>query len=1046
MAFSTNSLNLIPTDTLTLVSNALTSKASIQAAELSAEQARANRLEGKTEVATTDGGRSTVTLENSKKTVSDSKLPITGMASVVGLAKTLSDGGEEAYDPASLPPGTTATPADIDTLDVENSSELSSVWPIEFVNESVELQKNAQYAKVAESRQRLDETQESLLGIKTTLQKRASGELPNPRVNFSRVEDAISSIIDDLANNGSFSSDQIEELRQNLTDAASRDISVYEDFIKDVIVRPYKDNQAALAVIAAQLKAMPVDKDVPIFDTVFGPPISYAGKYILSEDGIYYDSRSGGIPYITAQKITSQSWELRYSSNRGGKGELYDADQISKFADTIFDDEYKNETGEVKNFYKYDDILQLLENDKNLQIMDVSAKITDLIASGYAASSAIIKNYEESYAGVAYTYDRKIIKRKKQLQVAALFGPFGVTLSGDPQGEGLFYTFPSAPVQEIIDRICGQNKKVETITYAGEGVFGMSKGGAANGAGGFGTDGFVNVGAVEREFIDRIPLNNFSYLKDIGLIPDVATQKTAMLHSSDLDDTTAPMPPTFLTQGPGSPYEVIPEMAMAPMAVTDWINTSGDTGGIDNVSGISGVEYIRRLDDGIVTDNLIVCYNFLEASAVVAPSSTDFLVRNYADGTGVSLAAKMVGNSASSIFLSGVTIPYLTGSLYKPGTKYGIRYSYLDASSGSYVRLPNNYRNNAPYVASQPIDDMMYNSSGWSMDFWAHTPDLSGSLTTAHRYKLVAANENCGESFTGSAVNPTLRTTTADMVNSEREHRVGRTKGMVIGWRDRGDPGEAPSGLQFVVLPTVAQNDPVWGKSVCIGETVSGDGAGSVCVTELGFTVDVDATSLSGYTIGQASGSFAHYAISCDTSKDTITLYVNGQFLASSLVSDSFGVRPGLPLNIPSRIGEGHFHDERGAHGEKLYNKFPVVPIFTPWILGGGFTDGIEHEDVPLFDTTFPGFLGTNTNNTYYHGTNDIGGGPFGQHSNGTTVAGLGGYTSTGSKYLLARSGLDGHLGSFKMYGAPLTKDEVMLNYNAQSPYFDGIKLPFRLL
>jgi len=74
-------------------------------------------------------------------------------------------------------------------------------------------------------------------------------------------------------------------------------------------------------------------------------------------------------------------------------------------------------------------------------------------------------------------------------------------------------------------------------------------------------------------------------------------------------------------------------------------------------------------------------------------------------------------------------------------------------------------------------------------------------------------------------------------------------------------------------------------------------------------------------------------------------------------------------------------------------------------------------------------------------------GGPVGQHSVlSTNSPGLGGYTPTGSNYKLARSGLDGHLGSFKMYGKPLSTKEVLINYNAQRPFFTGITTPFRLL
>ena len=62
-----------------------------------------------------------------------------------------------------------------------------------------------------------------------------------------------------------------------------------------------------------------------------------------------------------------------------------------------------------------------------------------MIVAGYDASSAIIKNYKESYASIGHAYENKIKSARKQLQIAALFGPFGVTTSGSPQGLGQFY-------------------------------------------------------------------------------------------------------------------------------------------------------------------------------------------------------------------------------------------------------------------------------------------------------------------------------------------------------------------------------------------------------------------------------------------------------------------------------------------------------------------------------------------------------------------------------------------------------------------------------
>ena len=102
-----------------------------------------------------------------------------------------------------------------------------------------------------------------------------------------------------------------------------------------------------------------------------------------------------------------------------------------------------------------------------------------------------------------------------------------------------------------------------------------------------------------------------------------------MLHSSDLDDTTAPIVPVFLEQGPGAKFEAIPELAISPYGTANFVNTSGDTGASAVASATIWSSPARTLDDDIVTDELVVCYNL----GVQAPCSTsnEFSVKNYVD-------------------------------------------------------------------------------------------------------------------------------------------------------------------------------------------------------------------------------------------------------------------------------------------------------------------------------------------------------------------------------------------------------------------------------
>ena len=136
-------------------------------------------------------------------------------------------------------------------------------------------------------------------------------------------------------------------------------------------------------------------------------------------------------------------------------------------------------------------------------------------------------------------------------------------------------------------------------------------------------------------------------------------------------------------------------------------------------------------------------------------------------------------------------------------------------------------------------------------------------------------------------------------------------------------------------------------------------------------------------------------------------------------------------------LGEGAL-TEHLAEGY-AQNDLPRYPIFTPWILGGGFSDVIGPSQNRPGATTPLGFLGYNTNDQYklHNGGNlstDLFGGFYGQH-----IPSLGGQINTGSTRKIPRSGLDGFLGSFKMYSKPLDSTEVIINFNAQKGFFKNI-------
>ena len=123
-----------------------------------------------------------------------------------------------------------------------------------------------------------------------------------------------------------------------------------------------------------------------------------------------------------------------------------------------------------------------------------------------------------------------------------------------------------------------------------------------------------------------------------------------------------------------------------------------------------------------------------------------------------------------------------------------------------------------------------------------------------------------------------------------------------------------------------------------------------------------------------------------------------------------------------------------------------AFPVFTPWIIGGGYSDNMPSVAGSAYRPM--GFMGSNTNNTY-QGTvkgdavvSESLGTPgtfiIGQHlpplSNGS-----GG--SAANRFQIPRSGLDGYVGSFKIYAKPLSTTEAKENFDAQQGFFKNVLL-----
>lgn len=185
----------------------------------------------------------------------------------------------------------------------------------------------------------------------------------------------------------------------------------------------------------------PPESISPIFRLTYGPPKAKHGQYLLSVDGLYYDSQkrtyADGSPVPTANDLSfvpaKDRWKLDHSPNLGGRGTSYSIKDLNNYVDTLFDLDKIDNTTSLDVYYEDDHFLQVLETQKNQTISNLNKNIVQLQTSGYSPQSALHINYVQQIKSQNAAFNRKINKRKKQIEVAVkapdlfgsdtLFGP-----------------------------------------------------------------------------------------------------------------------------------------------------------------------------------------------------------------------------------------------------------------------------------------------------------------------------------------------------------------------------------------------------------------------------------------------------------------------------------------------------------------------------------------------------------------------------------------------------------------------------------------------
>ena len=285
------------------------------------------------------------------------------------------------------------------------------------------------------------------------------------------------------------------------------------------------------------------------------------------------------------------------------------------------------------------------------------------------------------------------------------------------------------------------------------------------------------------------------------------------------------------------------------------------------------------------------------------------------------------------------------------------------------------------------------------MECWVHVPNIMDgevgwlSSTTSSLTKVLLGSENVGAQVGASSLDHTGAERDLDYLENNRGEQFVR--GMVCGFtRDRritqttgysnanydNDPA---SSLSFFIAPTQA-------RDLSSASFINNDECQET-PTFYNMKVDLSATDF-----GNVSSQFVLVDITVDPPNNEISFYADGSHIATSSISTVFGVEPNIAPNLPTFKKNNSFeYYSTTVDGPSTLQGGPRLnQFYTPWIVGGGYTDGM-----------------------YQYG-NFMGGDRSG-----------------------IVSGFRGHIGSLKFYSRPLDKEEVLQNYKAQQGFFKNIKI-----
>jgi hypothetical protein len=659
------------------------------------------------------------------------------------------------------------------------------------------------------------------------------------------------------------------------------------------------------------------DEDVTVSgdaETVFrlnaGPPESKSGQFILSVDGLYYDSQTSGVaPALlelstrSGERDPSLDWTFEYDPNLGGKGIPTTMDDLDAYFNTIFDPNLIDDSSFMQQYYDADNTLVNIIGQRNRKVYDVSAELQEHLDAG--SSQSIIDNLKRVMISESSRFVNQANRRKKQIELAVKMPSI--------YGKGQLY----AP--------------------------------------------------------GEVPVNDFSYLAGVNYALDIQRQRNLIISQDEVKSVVLPVETRFTERIERHEDVTLNHLLINP--IPDGII-------IDSAAASASVSASIAANPKIIEDDLFGLYNYLTLETS-DPSSTEYGLRN-STFKGVDYNAQLVGDSRE-ILDKGLGVAHLKGICRTDSLGFV-------SGNGTFVKLP----------PKQEFQDLIYGRSGATFESWVYTPDLSSvdaynqTADVSSLYRLILANENTGS---GTGIDPQ-----SDILDMSLDNGIGVARGMIFGFsRDR-------RFTQATVPSNLEADNPVQDVALVLAPTQSYDSssAGFIVNKEItescqsassykGLVIPASST-YNGATLSSCEDEFCQISVTFNPVRDEIKVYLDGTNLVTSSYVDVFGVSPRkqtpmLPSIPPDNAFEYNTTNITGSSLETYKYGPKRDEYFTPWVLGGGYTDGNADG----------GFMG----GTY------------------------------GGKV----SGLAGYLGCTRFYSKPLNSAEILNNYNATKNFFKNIKL-----